>query len=146
MSRIDYFSCEHSSPFIGSCFCLFQICSVFSYFMTYCQTFNKSYMMDTSCGAGTPYTLLEHLSSSLIFTGVSVALVLCVVYCQPLFVFLSFFCWPLYCLVLWFMASDYNPFKLFLNHILKRFVKMRSVICLSWNNVKYCWRCCDQSW
>jgi len=52
-------------------------------------------MVDASSGAGTAYTLLEQLSSSLIFTWVSFALVLCVVFCGPLFVFLSFFCWPL---------------------------------------------------
>ena len=100
-----YFSGEHSSPWVlVSAF--FRICSDFSVspyhvlssLVTYYQTFNKSNMMDASSGAGTTYILLEELSSSLVFTWLSVALVLCVLFCWPLFVFLSFFCRPLYCL------------------------------------------------
>ena len=45
-------------------------------------------------------TLPEHLSSSLVFSGVYVplSLVFCVVFCRSLFVFLFFFFWPLCCL------------------------------------------------
>ena len=45
-------------------------------------------------------TLPEHLSSPLVCSGISVArsLVFCVVFCRSLFVFLSLFFWPLYCL------------------------------------------------
>jgi hypothetical protein len=45
-------------------------------------------------------TLMEHMSSPPVFSGVRVdwSLVFCVVFCRSLFVLLSFFFWPLCCL------------------------------------------------
>lgn len=51
-----------------------------------------------------------------------VALVFCVVFCQPLFVCLSFFCRPLYCLTFYLLL----PITLFLNPYFDK-------ICLIWD-------------
>jgi hypothetical protein len=64
-------------------------------------------------------TLLEHLSSPLVFSGVLVtrSLVFCVMFCKPLCVHLSVFLLAIVLFVLlWFMDSDYpfDIFKLFL--------------------------------
>ena len=60
-------------------------------------------------------TLTEYLSSSQIFCEVHVgqSLVFCVVFCQSLFVILSYFFWWLYCLsnYLRLLISDY-PFNI----------------------------------
>ena len=52
------------------------------------------------CGAGTVLTLSEHMTSYPVVTGVRVArtIVFCVMFCRSLFVLLSVFFWPLYCL------------------------------------------------
>ena len=52
-------------------------------------------------------TILEHCG-----VRVSRSLVLCVIFCKSLFVLLSFFFWPLWCLSLRFTDSDY-PFGIF---------------------------------
>ena len=65
-------------------------------------------------------TLSKHLSSPLFFYGVRVAqwLVSCVVFCRSLFVFLSFFFLPLYCLIydfcltLWYLQTFLMSFLL----------------------------------
>ena len=66
-------------------------------------------------------TLLEHLSSLPVFREVRVArsLVFCVMFCRSLFVLMSFIFWPLCCLLLRFIDSDYpfGTFKLFLSVI-----------------------------
>ena len=56
-------------------------------------------------------TLPEHLSSSLVFSGVRVtrSLVLCVMFCRTLFVLLSFFVWP----VLLRFTDSSDPFGIF---------------------------------
>ena len=54
--------------------------------------------MGATTVAETAYTFLEHSSSPPYFSGVRVAqlLVFCATFCRPLFVFFSYFFWPLY--------------------------------------------------
>ena len=62
-------------------------------------------------------TLLEHMGSPQVFSGVFVVqlLVLCVVFCRLLFVFFSFFLWPLFFLSFDLkLLSSIGLFKLFL--------------------------------
>ena len=51
-------------------------------------------MMGATTVEETAYTILEHSSSPPYLSGVRVAQLL--VFCRPLFVFLSYFFWPLY--------------------------------------------------
>ena len=56
-------------------------------------------------------TVLKHLSASSEFSMVRVSLLVCVVFCGSLFVFMSFFFWPLH---LSFYGYHLYIFKLFL--------------------------------
>ena len=101
-----------------------DIGSKFTIISLLCLTIALSNTMGAACGAGTVskltlgsllcltmvwwvphvkqerHVLPEHPSSPPVFSGLCVArsLVFCVMFCRPLFVFWSFFCWPLYCL------------------------------------------------
>jgi hypothetical protein len=67
-----------------------------------------------------PLNVSEHLSSSPVFSGVRVArsLVLCVVFCRPLFLLLVFFLLAIVCpssiyrfaLNLWYLQTFFNTF------------------------------------
>ena len=59
-------------------------------------------------------TLPEHLRLPQVFNGVRItqSQVFCVMFCRSLFVLLSFFYWPLCCLLLLFTDSD-CPFGIF---------------------------------
>jgi hypothetical protein len=97
-------------------------------------------------------TLPEYLSSPTVFNGVHVArsLVFCVVFCKMLFVLLSFFFWPLYCLSFFdlrLLITSLVSSKLFLQNmdfklplfsgILSQVLKLYYVwgfVCLFWSN------------
>ena len=73
------------------------------------------------------YKIWHQVSSPPVFSGVCVtwSLVLCVMFCRSLFVFLSFFFWPLCCLsfdVRILINPGFGIFKLLIIHSLHRIV------------------------
>ena len=82
-----------------------------------------------------PLTLVEYLSSPLVFSGICVtrSWLFCVVFCRSLFVLLSFFLWPLYCLPfdLWLLITPLVFSNFFCRHVqisyLRRSMKTKQV-------------------
>jgi hypothetical protein len=78
--------CRNHNPVLSSC-------------MPYHRGFNKSNSTDATCWTITAYPS-ESPGFTPVFSGVrgALSLVFCAMFCRSLFVLLSIFFWPLYCL------------------------------------------------